>query len=375
MASQVAQTIAGEEYTIRPYRSGDLQAFLDLDTVVWDREQSPEWFRWKYISNPFVDFVPIVVAEQDGEIVGSRPFMVFELRAGESTFIGYQPADTSVHPDHRRNGIFSSMTEFALTEYAGTEPDFYFNYPNEYARPGYESLGWHTVSPAVTHFLLRSTTGYGNGSLASKIGKTLLNPALTLRQQFRSKRTSVNSAVSVRRIEGVPYKRLATLYRRNIPTAFHAHRSEQFLRWRLSSPVWSRETYFAASDSCTVAVVIRTRTLTNGAVLTQIVDVLPFSGDDRWQMALKGAVKRVITDHQQTDLFATVGNTLPKELLNAFGFMSNDRLPLSYFSRYSTALVTRPNGDPADENAWRYGNRPIDDPTQWRQTFIEWDTS
>jgi len=127
MASQVAQTIAGEEYTIRPYRSGDLQAFLELDTVVWDREQSPEWFRWKYISNPFVDFVPIVVAEQDGEIVGSRPFMVFELRAGESTFIGYQPADTSVHPDHRRNGIFSSMTEFALTEYAGTEPDFYFN--------------------------------------------------------------------------------------------------------------------------------------------------------------------------------------------------------------------------------------------------------
>ncbi|MGM0605683.1 MAG: GNAT family N-acetyltransferase, partial [Halobacteriota archaeon] len=348
---------------------------LELDERVWSRHQSPEWFRWKYVANPFVDHVPIVVAEYDGTIVGIRPFMAFELRSDDVVRTAFQPADTAVHPDHRRNGIFQRMTRLALDRYADGEPALFFNFPNQYARGGYESLGWRMVSPAVTHFLPRSTAGYANGSLVWRGGSLLIDPILNRRQRYKTARVSVPEAVSIRRLEGVPYDRLAELYRRNVPSAFHAHRSEQFLRWRLSSPSWHRRTYLAGYDGSTVGLVTRTRRLDNDTVLTQLVDVFPFEGGARWTSATKTALRAAIEDHPETDLFSTVGETIPERIRAQFGFLSNERLPLSSFTRYETALVTRPNTDPDRDTAWQIGGISIDSPDHWRQTFIEWDTS
>lgn len=59
----------------------------------------------------------MVVAEKDGDMVGAEPLLPFRLRVGPRTLDGYQPVDWIVHPDHRRQGFFSRMTEFFLEQY------------------------------------------------------------------------------------------------------------------------------------------------------------------------------------------------------------------------------------------------------------------
>ncbi|MFC6757485.1 hypothetical protein ACFQER_13440 [Halomicroarcula sp. GCM10025894] len=62
-------------YDIRWYRAADRAQYIDLYAdVLGSWQHSPEWFDWKYVSNPYVDHVPIVVATADGDLVGARSF-------------------------------------------------------------------------------------------------------------------------------------------------------------------------------------------------------------------------------------------------------------------------------------------------------------
>ncbi|MFB9804071.1 GNAT family N-acetyltransferase [Haladaptatus pallidirubidus] len=95
---------AEDGYVVRWYEERDLSGFLSLDRAVFGRNRSERWFRWKYVDNPYIDHVPVFVVEKDGEIVGTRPFLAFRMRTGSETVLALQPADTMVHPEHRRRG-------------------------------------------------------------------------------------------------------------------------------------------------------------------------------------------------------------------------------------------------------------------------------
>ncbi|ADD04929.1 GNAT family acetyltransferase [Natrialba magadii ATCC 43099] len=155
-------------YTVRPFRPSDRSAFLSLYDEVFDRKRGTGWFRWKFERNPFVDHVPIIVAERGGELVGARSFFAQPVRNGETVFPAFQPCDTMVHSDHRRQGLFGRMNELALERYAGQaqDPAFCFNFPNEHSKQGNINHGWRDVGSVPMYYrpqdpstVLRAVTG------------------------------------------------------------------------------------------------------------------------------------------------------------------------------------------------------------------------
>lgn len=364
--------------TVRAYEAEDREQLLQLDKTVWERERSPEWVEWKYAENPYVDHTPIFVAETDGEIVGARPLMAFRMRAGEDSYLALQPADTMVHPDHRRQGVFTRMNNRAIERYEDSEAAFFFNFPNEQARPGYRKLGWRAVGERPTYYRVQNPAAFCEQLLDRPTGRFFERfIALAARGYNRARALSSQPSgeYGVVRRSGVPVGLLVSLYERRIPERIHALRDERFYQWRFASPAWTRTTYVATRDDTPVAAVIaRTRTTADGKTVTQFAEVVPLVGGSGWVDALSYLFKRVVRDHPRSDLFAVASTSIPHDLLTTHGFLPDDRWPLIWARSHHHATVVRPLDDELAEEC-RLGKCRLTNERDWLLSYGERDTA
>lgn len=100
------------------------------------------FFHWKHHDNPFGPSLAFV-AEVEGRVVGFRTFMRWRFRNGRTTVGAVRAVDTATDPDHRGQGIFTSLTLHALDQLDGE--DLVFNTPNGQSLPGYIKMGWREV--------------------------------------------------------------------------------------------------------------------------------------------------------------------------------------------------------------------------------------
>ncbi|WP_224270655.1 GNAT family N-acetyltransferase [Haloprofundus salinisoli] len=376
-AGPSAETRCDGEYRIRGYEAGDGDGLLALDRTVWDRQRGREWFEWKYVENPYVDHVPIFVAERDGEIVGARPFLVLPLRGPDATGIAFQPADTMVHPDHRRRGLFTQMTTAALSYYADADdgPDLYFNFPNDASRPGYEKLGWRDAGRRTTFYRVQNPSSLV-GTRLSEVGESvarLTTPVARRYYRNRDRAARTDRQFVVHRHRTLPVDRLAALYERSIPDRLHAHRDAAFYRWRMGSPLWGRLTYVVENDEGPLAALVaRTRTTKDGVTITQFAELAPLVGGDEWLTGVARLFDAALEEHADSDIVAVSESGVPREFLAERGFLADDERPLSLLTRSRVTVVSRP----ATENGPReFGGVPLDERESWYVSFLERDTT
>lgn len=93
-------------------------------------------FRRKYLDNPYGDSILCVVYDEDGTPAAARALWRNDI--GGRT--AYQPCDTCVLKQYRRQGLFEKMTFAAIEK---MEPGaVIYNYPNDNSRRLYLKLGW-----------------------------------------------------------------------------------------------------------------------------------------------------------------------------------------------------------------------------------------
>ena len=363
-----AEADSEDEYEIRRYEPGDRGAFCSLYETVFGERASTEWFDWKYTENPFAESVPMTVAERKGEFVGARPFFALAIRAGERTYTALQPADAMVHPDHRRQRLFTRMTERALDWFAddvGSTATFCFNFPNERSLPGDLKLGWRVVDTVPTHYRLERAGAFfdidGLGArLATVAGKGFLGIIDAI---GRSKLD-----IAVDRRDSVAAATLASLYERRIPRGLHAHRTSEFYRWRFSNPNWRYATYTASENGEPIVAAVVATGETNGVSLARIVDIAPLAPDRRTAEVRKTLLAAIAAD-RDVDAIAMMGRGDRYGSPAAQGFLRDDRLPLSVASR-PTTMVARPIGT----TGWTIGGRSLTDSDDWSISFAERDS-
>lgn len=368
MATDVKRKRSGSTggYTIRRLRPADREAFRSLYELVFGRSVSAEWFDWKYADNPHFDPVPAFVAESDGRLVGARPFLALPIRAGAESYTALQPADAMVHPEHRRRGLFTAMTERALDWLADRSPRgaFCFNFPNERSLPADLKLGWRTVGTVPTHYRLERPdailgTTRALGGLARLAGQGFLRGVEALGRSPPD--------VPISRRKGVPAATLASIYNRHVPAELHVHRSEALYRWRFADPNWEYKTYLAGPPDAPIAALVAGRGERDGIDTVRVVEAVPLLAGCKATTALAALLAALVEDTDAA-LIATLEGTLPRSALRAQGFLRDDRPPLSIASR-PTTMVARPIGT----GDWTVGGRDLLDLADWRPSFVERD--
>lgn len=351
-------------YTIRQFQDSDRGPYLRLFESVFDPRDTA-WFRWKYEQNPYIDHVPIFVAETNDELVGARCFFAVELAHGDSTSRVLQPCDTMVHPDHRRQGLMTRMTERAIDTYAGMARLFY-NTPNEQALSINRKLGWRIVDTPPTYYRIENLQARAPQWLEQVVefaGERFLTTNREYKRQWRP-----DPDLFVKRHDDVPVAALTSLYRQSIAATFHASRDEQFYRWRYANPRWEYRTYLAIQSGSLVASIVTGRRTTAEETITKLIDILPIQSDETVSDAFAVLIDAIIADHRETDIFAVLSPSLPEQLLADFGFVADTTFPLTRLCDGLT-LVARPLND-----SWTVDGLRLDDPDAWSFTFSERDT-
>lgn len=357
------------DYTIRWWQSGDVDGFLDLYRQVLDADWGREWFDWKYVDNPYADHVPIVVAEHGGALVGARAFFALEMAVDGRRLPTLQPCDTMVAADHRRNGLFTRMTERAIERYRDEEPAFFFNFPNDQSLPGYRKLDWRKVEQLGVHYrienpgrLAADRTDHAGLTLAGRVLRPIASADTTVRAAARS----LPDDVAVQRTPEIPVERLASIYRESPPGGIHAARDETFYGWRFDNPNRRYTTYVAERNGDRAAMVVGLP-VGSGVDLVEVTDVLPPSptADRELQETL---LNRIVDDHASADVFAAPSRAFAAETLAQFGFHSGESFPLSLLNTSRTQVARGLDG-------WELDGVDITDAGNWTHTFAELDSS
>lgn len=359
-------------YSIRWCQPNDVEAFLGLYSEVFDTwEPSRSWFDWKYSANPYVDELPIVVAERDGDLVGARPFFALPMAIGRSAYLALQPADTMVHPEHRGQGLFTTMTQRAIDHYTEREPTFFFNFPNDQSLPGYRKLGWEVVGQISQFYRIEDSERVANnrnGAEHYRVAGILGGPLVAAYNAICEATAGIPCDVDVRRCSSVPAGELASLYGRSSTASIHAVRDESFLSWRYDNPQWEYSTYLSGDRDASVGVVVGDATgLSTDISVTHIVDVLPTSGD-RPDEPLVAILERILADRPDSDVFVAPASIYPPQVLRSLGFYSDEWPPLCYVTRGRTHAVR-------SLDDWHINGKDLRQPDNWSMSFAELDTS
>lgn len=361
-----------DAYEIRRYEPTDRDAFLELFETVLGGRMGTDWFAWKYESNPYVDHVPIVVAERNGELVGARAFFPLRLAAGEDAYDAFQPCDTMVRSEHRRRGLFTRMTERAIEHYAD-DVDLYFNFPNHRSLPGNLELGWRVVGEQETYYRIQNPTAWLPAlDPVEPIARTLASGYGSVRDRL----ADAGAGLERTHYDGVPAARLAALAGTETVSAFHVVRDETFYGWRFENPLWTYRSVVASRDGDPVAALVYgRRERTDGPTTVRIVDALPLAAgtDAHRTVVFSGLLADAVRANADADVLAAPGEVLPRELLRARAFHGDRHAPLKWAASPSTHVV-RPSGVDPDPGNWRRSGRRLTDPSNWRLAFCELDS-
>lgn len=389
-----SETTGSTTVEIGRFVAGDRDGFLSLYETVFERERGSDWFRWKYRENPYVDHVPILVARADGDVVGCRSFFAQELRVEGEPRLAFQPCDTMVHPDYRRRGLFSRMNELAIERYTDGDPTCFFNFPNEYSKPGNLSQGWREIgtvpayyrpqnpvdvlttwADSVTAERLTEGRSFDGGSIdwfdggpidsfdGDSIAAVLRTVADVPNAAHRiGDRLLSRSAPEVRveRHDSPPASQLEAIYERSVPDAIHTNRTAEFYRWRLSNPAHSYVTYVARREGTPVAALV----VSYVGDRTRIVETLPRSIDVE-RDALERLLVHALAVHDDRPVVTAFGRSIPTPI--RYRFYPDTRFPLSSLQPSARTLLARDlDGDVDVERS------AIDD---WTFSRLELDTT
>lgn len=357
------------EYVIRSYQPTDKEGFLSLFETVMGKKRSKEWFHWKYETNPYVDHVPMIVALNEGTVIGARPLFALPIVINGEQDIALQPGDAVVHPEHRRQGIFSRMMEQMIEKYSGSYP-FYFSFPNNRSGPAHIKHGSQVVSKRSSYYRIENPANMAETrtdrdmvKLMSRVGTPVAKGYYRLRDIIRE-----DPSINTMRIESdPPAADLAALYHASVPDKIHVFRNERFYQWRLKNPDWKYTTYIASGDTDPEAAIITATAVNSDATVTTLTDIVPL--ETAPDPALAGLISRILTDHSETDLFVAPPQGIPHAVLKKFGFLPDTIPPLSFLASQTTHVVRTLT------TSWTHNGMNITDPQNWMLTSVEKDTN
>ncbi|RBI63460.1 GNAT family N-acetyltransferase [halophilic archaeon] len=373
---------ADDAYTIRQYDSDDREGVLSLyETVFGDTRGGEAWFDWKFADNPYLPSVPIWVAEREGRIVGARPSLPVPLSVAGRRELALVQVDPMVHPDHRRQGLFTRLAADVYDHYRSRDPSVVVGFPNEAVKRGLEkladelSLDEGVVAPFTEYYRIQDPTALVDADGSTPLGRVAGRAADALRpgvRRYLAARDHFAGATTEGRVErhsGAPPALLASVASRRTSPDATAVRDEPFFSWRFRNPRYDYSTYVLRRNGASVAALVVGEQRDVPADVVHVSDALPPVGGDRRDERLSALLGRVLADRADADLVAAAGTTLPRSVLASHGFVATDRFPLSRLAA-TYWFSARPLTD-RDVDDWVVNGHRLSDPDGWNLSFCE----
>lgn len=168
---------------VRPYNRAAVPTLLDLTrTTLGDSgavRKTETFWDWKHEDNPFGSSYGLYAWDEAANRAAAlRVLMCWQFQSNNGqTIRAVRAVDTATHPAYQRQGLFSALTQEAISQLTTADVDFIYNTPNHRSLPGYLKLGWQVVAKwplfikllrpvqVANKIILRRSKEEGNASL------------------------------------------------------------------------------------------------------------------------------------------------------------------------------------------------------------------
>jgi hypothetical protein len=217
----------------------NINELVNLFEISFGFKTTKEFWRWKYLRNPYTQLRPEVIVIKEGrDIIGARPLLFTDFCINNSIIKTAQPCDTMVHVDHRRKGLFYKMNDYAIDHYTKEGLKCFYNFPNEKSRSGYLKQGWRIVSKTESLFYPLNIKKLVN----KVIKKENISSMTSLIYKYifmKSQRPSDKNNVMIKTYLKYP-KSINKLKSNKISHKFDINKNESYFIWRFDhNPIHS----------------------------------------------------------------------------------------------------------------------------------------
>ena len=135
-----------DQLVIRLYQPGDEEKLLALHNKVMKTPWSMEFWRWLYLDNPAGKAV-VVVAEDQGRIVGHFAYFPVRMQWHGKPFTGSKSVQAMVDPDYQGRGLFTEITKELLRHAQINDVALTYSCPNDKSYvPLVNKVGYRNIS-------------------------------------------------------------------------------------------------------------------------------------------------------------------------------------------------------------------------------------
>ena len=128
-------------WKIRQYKDEDEDQVIDLIKLVYGLSEFRDFYRWMVKSNPN-SHGKIYLALDNENIIGHYLVVPRRRKIENDIIIDGEAVWAAVHPNYRKQGIFTELGIYALNDIQNEIP-VCTGFPNIYAIQGHLKVGWH----------------------------------------------------------------------------------------------------------------------------------------------------------------------------------------------------------------------------------------
>jgi GNAT superfamily N-acetyltransferase len=344
--------------------SQEKEQLLDLFRASFGHSMPAELWDWKYIQNPLASPDPeVIVALDNGKIVGARPFRPTQMWLGNEKVRAVHAPDLMVHPEYQRKGINTRMIQFYVTYAKENGYALIYGLPNEKSLTGALRQGYRIVARRETIFWPANPQKLLSYRLGNKFLSTGLGFLYDKLLNVKARESFQPSAPLHMEVFEQFNEELKAIDALRDESLIELVRSESYLRYRFDRRPGRDYRYIVAKkdEALWGYAVVGAEEQSNGLVYGYIVDHVVRDKDITCFRALmnrslgeleKGGCDIVI-------IWAPGEPALREELLKHLGFKSSLTFPYSRFSSHRYFTVRRVNEQAAaeldiyDEKNWR----------------------
>lgn len=131
---------------IQPYQQGNEQEILKLFQLSFGKPISMEYWRWRFLNNPFHSQPHIHLMWENNLLVGHYAVSPTNFLLNGKNTLGALSMTTMTHPDYGGKGIFSTLAESLYKQLAENGFAFVWGFPNSNSHYGFiKNLGWKDI--------------------------------------------------------------------------------------------------------------------------------------------------------------------------------------------------------------------------------------
>ncbi|MCP4609551.1 MAG: GNAT family N-acetyltransferase [Planctomycetes bacterium] len=342
--------------------SENLDELTDLFQASFNHSISLELWNWKYIQNPVAPTYPeVVVAIENGKIIGARPYLLGEMWFGSERFMTAEHCDTMVHPDHQKKGLFGKLERYAIENLKQRGAGLSYGFPNALSRQGFLKQGYRIVTQTENLFRIVRPKKVASQILGCRFAGSGLGLVYDIFLNTQPKKTSTtqnNYHVEISDQFTETFKEIDALRDK---TGIDLVRSESYLRWRFDLHPVNIYKYIAITRNSEIIgyAVVSVQEYKN-LIFGTIVDYLVKDDDISYFNIIVRQCLNLL-EKSECDVIMISAISQPKlrtELVKHLGFRSSAKFPYNRYFQYGHVDVILLNEqlsqriDVYDKNNW-----------------------